>query len=110
MMEIDGRCKACAGAYNYGLLLQHGEESFSMSRLAGPQLNPDHSLIKSECQPCPLLCRRGCFVGGPNVFGQTDLPNGLINTTRLSIEAPAGKVGASIVFRATRKGVYGDHY
>ncbi|HVI71738.1 MAG TPA: hypothetical protein VM656_09665, partial [Pyrinomonadaceae bacterium] len=70
-----------------------------MSRLAGPQFNPDHPLIKLECQPCRLFCRRGCLVGGPNVFGQTDLPNDLIDTTRLNIEAPAGKVGALIVFR-----------
>jgi hypothetical protein len=53
-------------------------------------------------------------VGGPNVFGKTDLPNGLpnglIDTIRLSSEAPAGKVGALIVFMAFRKGVYGDHY
>jgi len=49
-------------------------------------------------------------VGRPNVFGKTDLPNSVIDTTRLNIEAPAGKVGASIVFRAFRKGIYGDHY
>ena len=40
--EAMGRCKARAGAYNYRLVVITREESFSMSRLAGPQFSVNH--------------------------------------------------------------------